>query len=71
MDYSGLDPYALIKCEGKTVRTPTFSDTANPEWNAGALFFVRRPKETHLVVQVMKHSIFVGLHVDNFKAMNI
>jgi len=53
-----LDPYALIKCEGKTVRTPTFSDTANPEWNAGALFFVRRPKETHLVVQIWDSNVF-------------
>lgn len=49
----GLDPYALVTCEGKTVRTPTLSDTANPEWNSGALFFVRRPKKTHLVIQVV------------------
>lgn len=49
----GLDPYALVTCEGKTVRTPTLSDTANPEWNSGALFFVRRPKKTHLVIQVL------------------
>ena len=39
-------------CEGKTVRTPTLQNTRNPEWNSGALFFVRRPKNTHLVVQV-------------------
>ena len=48
----GLDPYALVTCEGKTVRTPTLSDTPNPKWNSGALFFVRRPNKTHLVVQV-------------------
>ena len=47
-----MDPYALIMCEGKTVRTPTLQNTRNPEWNSGALFFVRRPKKTHLVVQV-------------------
>ena len=50
---SGVDPYALIKCEGKTVRISTVKDTRNPVWNsAGALFYVRRPKKKHLVVQV-------------------
>ena len=48
----GLDPYALITCEGRTIRTLTISGTSDPEWNSGALFFVRRPKKTHLVVQV-------------------
>ena len=50
--YLGVDPYALIMCEGKTVRTPTLQNTRNPEWNSGALFYVRRPKKTHLIVQV-------------------
>lgn len=54
-----VDPYALIKCEGKTVRTPTVNDTRNPEWNAaGALFYVRRPKKTHLVVQIWDSNMF-------------
>ncbi|KAL9965206.1 hypothetical protein ACROYT_G028976 [Oculina patagonica] len=54
----GVDPYALITCEGKTVRTPTLNNTRNPEWNSGALFFVRRPKETHLVVQIWDSNVF-------------
>ncbi|XP_068686428.1 calpain-5-like [Montipora foliosa] len=53
-----LDPYALITCEGRTIRTPTFSGTADPEWNSGALFFVRRPKKTHLVVQIWDSNVF-------------
>ena len=53
---AGVDPYALIMCEGKTVRTPTLQNTRNPEWNSGALFYVRRPKKTHLIVQVIRTS---------------
>lgn len=54
-----VDPYALIKCEGNTVRIPTVKDTRNPVWNsAGALFYVRRPKETHLVVQIWDSNVF-------------
>lgn len=54
-----VDPYALIKCEGNTVRIPTVKDTRNPVWNsAGALFYVRRPKKTHLVVQIWDSNVF-------------
>ena len=49
---SAPDPYALISCEGRKVRTPVQKDTLNPLWNTGALFYVRRPQKTRLVVQV-------------------
>jgi len=54
----GVDPYALIMCEGKTVRTPTLQNTRNPEWNSRALFYVRRPKKTHLIVQIWDSNVF-------------
>ena len=49
---SAPDPYALISCEGRKVRTPVEKDSLNPKWNTGALFYVRRPQKTRLVVQV-------------------
>ncbi|KAJ7355027.1 Calpain-6 [Desmophyllum pertusum] len=58
LDNMSVDPYALIMCEGKTVRTPTLKDTRNPEWHSSALFFVRRPKKTHLVVQIWDRNDF-------------
>lgn len=52
-----LDPYALITCEGRTVRTPTINGTSDPNWNSGALFFVRRPKKTHLLIQIWDSNV--------------
>ena len=49
---SAPDPYALISCEGRKVRTPVIKDSLVPEWNTGALFFVRRPQKAQLVIQV-------------------
>ena len=54
-----LDPYALITCEGRTVRTPTINGTSDPNWNSGALFFVRRPKKTHLLIQVRSWACYL------------
>jgi len=52
------DPYALISCEGRKVRTPVEKDSLNPKWNTGALFYVRRPQKTRLVVQVWDSNWF-------------
>lgn len=49
---SAPDPYATISCEGRKVKTPVQKDSLNPQWNTGALFFVRRPQKSRLVVQV-------------------
>lgn len=49
---SAPDPFALIKCEGRKVKTAVQKDSLNPQWNTGALFFVRRPQKTSLIIQV-------------------
>ena len=49
---SAPDPYALISCEGRKVKTPVQKESLNPQWNTGALFFVRRPQKTRVVIQV-------------------
>lgn len=53
------DPYALISCEGRKVRTPVIKDSLVPQWNTGALFFVRRPQKAQLVIQVWDSNWFV------------
>lgn len=52
------DPYATISCEGRKVKTPVQKDSLNPQWNTGALFFVRRPQKSRLVVQVWDYNWF-------------
>uniref|UniRef100_T1IN91 Calpain catalytic domain-containing protein n=1 Tax=Strigamia maritima TaxID=126957 RepID=T1IN91_STRMM len=36
-----IDPYAIVKCEGKSVRTPTVKDSTNPIWKASCIFYRR------------------------------
>lgn len=52
------DPYALISCEGREVKTPVIKDSLDPKWNTGALFFVRRPQNAQLVIQVWESNVF-------------
>ncbi|KAJ7354984.1 Calpain-6, partial [Desmophyllum pertusum] len=52
------DPFALIKCEGRKVKTSVQKDSLNPQWNTGALFFVRRPQKTRLIIQVWDSNWF-------------
>lgn len=49
---SAPDPYAVICCEGRKVKSPVVKNSLNPTWNTGALFFVRRPQKSRLVIQV-------------------
>ncbi|EDO34860.1 predicted protein [Nematostella vectensis] len=46
------DPYALIICEGRKIKTPIKYDTLIPSWDAGALFYVRQPQKSQIVVQI-------------------
>ena len=45
------DAYCLIKCEGETVRTDTDRGTADPHWDATAIFYRSRP-EKPIVIEV-------------------
>jgi hypothetical protein len=37
------DPYCLVKCERKQVKTMVVSNSQNPEWNTSAIFHRRKP----------------------------
>lgn len=39
------DPYCIVKCEGKSVKTPTIKDTQNPTWDTSCIFYRRNLAE--------------------------
>lgn len=43
---ASADPYVLVKCEGKEVKTPVVYDSPDPEWNTSAMFFRKNPNST-------------------------
>ena len=40
-----IDPYAYVKCEGRTARSPALKDTLNPVWNFSVVFHRRDPSK--------------------------
>jgi hypothetical protein len=51
-EISGADPYCIISCEGQKVTTNVQTDTCNPEWKQGAIFFRKNPLKNPIKVQV-------------------
>ena len=47
-----VDPYCIIEVEGAKVRTPHMSDNLNPTFNYGGVFYVKRPTEARIKIQV-------------------
>ncbi|GAA6091194.1 calpain-5a [Tachysurus ichikawai] len=39
------DPYVIISCEGKKVRSPVHKDTLSPEFDVKAIFYRKKPKD--------------------------
>ncbi|KAK5887544.1 hypothetical protein CesoFtcFv8_016140 [Champsocephalus esox] len=47
----GADPYVIIHCEGRSVRSTIKKDTLNPEFTTSAIFFRKKPRKP-LTVEV-------------------
>ncbi|XP_010789065.1 calpain-5 [Notothenia coriiceps] len=47
----GADPYVIIHCEGRSVRSTIKKDTLNPEFTTSAIFFRKNPRKP-LTVEV-------------------
>ncbi|XP_067853259.1 calpain-5-like [Heptranchias perlo] len=47
----GADPYAVIKCEFRRIRTAIFEDTLNPQFDTKVIFYRRNPK-LPIVIQI-------------------
>ena len=50
--FVAVDPYCIIEVEGTKVRTPHMSDNLNPTFNYGGVFYVKRPTEARIKIQV-------------------
>lgn len=53
----GADPYCIISCDGRKVKTPVQNDTLNPKFNAGGLFYARNVNSA-IVIDVFDSNIF-------------
>ncbi|KAJ6657440.1 hypothetical protein lerEdw1_002499 [Lerista edwardsae] len=54
--HGGADPYLIIKCERRKVRSPVQSGTINPVFNMQGIFY-RRNVQQPITVQVWHHHI--------------
>ncbi|KAK3699441.1 hypothetical protein QZH41_018607, partial [Actinostola sp. cb2023] len=50
------DPYATISCEGRKIKTSIEKNTLEPKWNMGALFYVREPQKSQIVIQIWDYN---------------
>ncbi|XP_054481774.1 calpain-5-like [Anoplopoma fimbria] len=41
----GADPYAIISCEGRSVRSTVKKDTLNPEFTTSGIFYRKKPRK--------------------------
>ena len=51
-DHAGADPYCKVTCEGTTVLTPICKDTLEPKFNSDVVFYVKKPAEAEVKIQV-------------------
>uniref|UniRef100_UPI00398F55A0 calpain-5-like n=1 Tax=Pristiophorus japonicus TaxID=55135 RepID=UPI00398F55A0 len=52
----GADPYAIIKCEYRRIRTAIFEDTLNPQFDSSVIFY-RRNRKLPIVIQIWNSNI--------------
>lgn len=43
--HAGADPYVIIHCEGKKVRSSVEKDTLRPEFKCSAVFYRKKPRK--------------------------
>ena len=56
--FGKIDPYAYVKCEGRTAKSRVDRDTLNPVWNFSVVFH-RRDTSKPIKVQVWNHNVVV------------
>ncbi|XP_059080886.1 calpain-5-like isoform X2 [Tigriopus californicus] len=54
--FSQSDPYCIVNCEGKKVRSLVRTDDLSPEWNCKAIFFRKNP-EKPIKIQIWNHNL--------------
>ncbi|KAK2149572.1 hypothetical protein LSH36_446g02083 [Paralvinella palmiformis] len=61
-----INPYAIVKCEGETVKGMWAKDTPNPDWDFQTIFYRKHPREKPIIVEIwsrnrIKAADFLGL----------
>lgn len=51
------DPYCIIKCEGKSVKSKTVNNDLSPKWNLTGLFYPTNPDEAPVKIQVWNSNL--------------
>jgi len=54
--FGKIDPYAYVKCEGRTAKSRVHKDTLNPVWDFSVVFHRRDPSKP-IKVQVWNHNV--------------
>jgi calpain-5 len=57
--FSKSDPYCLIKCEGKTVKSEVVRDNLNPKWSTASAVFYRRDPSKPVLVQIWNNNLIM------------
>lgn len=52
----GADPYVIISCEGRSVKSTIKHDTLQPEFTTSGVFYRKKPRKP-ITVEVSNHSI--------------
>jgi len=57
-DFSSLNPYCVVKCEGKTERSQLVKNSEDPVWNFAVVFY-RKSINQPIIVEVWNSSVVV------------
>uniref|UniRef100_A0A8C5D285 Calpain 5a n=1 Tax=Gadus morhua TaxID=8049 RepID=A0A8C5D285_GADMO len=55
-DSDGGNPYVIIRCEGKKVRSPVHKDTRSPVFDTKALFYRKKERQA-ISIEVYNHNV--------------
>ena len=58
---TGADPYCKVTCGGKTVVSPIKKDTLDPAFDSQFVFYVKKPEDATVKVQVRQHGVLIFL----------
>ena len=58
---TGADPYCKVTCGGKTVVSPIKKDTLDPAFDSQFVFYVKKPEDATVKVQVRQHGVLIVL----------
>lgn len=64
---TGADPYCKVTCAGKSVISPMRKDTLDPDFDSRFVFYVKKPEDAIVKVQVINDKYMCNMH-ENIKS---